>query len=144
MSKVTIDNYPVKFEYPVHWGDMDAARHVNNLVYLRWSESARIGFFEAIGIKPNFSGDAVGPILAWQDCKYILPITFPDNVIVGCKVNKVLPDRFELECATHSVQHNRIAAISKQLIVPYDYGALQKADLPDAWLEGISKLKLAG
>lgn len=29
-----ISAYPVQVAYPVHWGDMDAVRHVNNLIYL--------------------------------------------------------------------------------------------------------------
>ena len=27
------------YRYPVLWGDMDAAQHVNNLTYLRWGRN---------------------------------------------------------------------------------------------------------
>ena len=39
-------DYKFRTKYFVHWGDMDAAQHVNNLAYLRWAESARIELFE--------------------------------------------------------------------------------------------------
>ena len=37
-----MDDYPVAVELPVAWGDMDAFGHVNNTVYIRWFETARI------------------------------------------------------------------------------------------------------
>ena len=39
---------PVSVQIPVAWGDMDAFGHVNNTVYLRWFETARIAFFRAV------------------------------------------------------------------------------------------------
>ena len=34
---------------PMRWGDMDAYRHVNNTVYFRYMEQARVEFLEQIG-----------------------------------------------------------------------------------------------
>ena len=34
--------YSVTIETPVAWGEMDAFQHVNNIVYFRYFESARI------------------------------------------------------------------------------------------------------
>lgn len=134
------DSFKVKEKYPVHWGDMDAAKHVNNLMYLRWAESARIAFFKAMGMNTSFSPEDIGPILGWQECKYIFPITFPDTVIVGVRCFEILEDRFKLECGIFSEKHNRLAAISKQDIIPYNYGALKKVALPQKWREQLEKL----
>ena len=130
---ITIKNYPHHFNYPVHWGDMDAAQHVNNLVYLRWAESARLDFFELMFEQKYDFSNGIGPILAWQDCKYIFPITHPDHIVVGVRLLEVLEDRFTLEAGIFSQRHDRIAAISKQTIMAYDYGTLKKAPLPEAW-----------
>ena len=35
-------DFPVTVEIPVAWGDMDAMGHVNNVVYFRYFETARI------------------------------------------------------------------------------------------------------
>ena len=35
---------------PVQWGDQDAFDHVNNVVYFRWFESARIAYFRRMGL----------------------------------------------------------------------------------------------
>ena len=132
---------PVVQEYPVHWGEMDAAKHVNNLIYLRWCESGRLAYFERIGISVDFDGDLAGPILGWQDCKYIFPITYPDTAIVGARCVEILEDRFIMECAVFSQKHQRIAAISKQHIIPYSYADLRKVPLPEAWRKEIEVLQ---
>ncbi len=133
-------DFPVQVEIPVHWGDMDAARHVNNIIYLRWSETARIAYFEKIAVDTTFM-KGVGPILGWQDCKYIFPITYPDRALVGIKVEEVREDRFMMLTHVYSQRHDRIAVISKQAIVPYDYQKLTKAPIPEAWLNNIKKLE---
>lgn len=139
--KAELKKYKVITKYEVQWGHMDAARHVNNTVYLRWVESARIAYFEAIGMDTSFTGGGIGPILGWLDCKYIFPMTFPDTAVVGVRTIEKKEDRFIMECAIYSEHHQRIAAISKQSIIPYNYGALKKESVPQEWLVAIDKLE---
>jgi len=139
--KADLEKYKVITRYQVQWGHMDAARHVNNTVYLRWAESARIAYFEAMGMDTSFQGGGVGPILGWQDCKYIFPLTFPDTAIVGARTIEQQEDRFIMECAIYSEKHKRISAISKQSIIPYSYAELKKVSIPEEWLKAISNLR---
>ena len=69
-----ISKSPLILEVPLLWGDMDSAKHVNNLVYLKWAETSRILLFDKM-MDTSFEGEE-GPILGWQDCKYIFPMTF--------------------------------------------------------------------
>ncbi|MEZ5044351.1 MAG: thioesterase family protein [Saprospiraceae bacterium] len=134
-----LKQFPVWIEIPVQWGDMDAAQHVNNLIYLRWGESSRIAYFEQAGFGFSFN-QGIGPILAWQDCKYIFPITYPDTAIIAIKVTEIKEDRFFMQTNIYSKVHQRIAAISKQSIIPYDYSTLKKAAIPEKWLVAIKTL----
>ncbi len=131
MSEVTI-------EIPVLWNDMDAAQHVNNLIYLKWCESSRIAYFESFGVDTDFQG-GIGPILSYQDCKYIFPMTYPDMALISCSLHEMKSDRFILKSVVNSQKHERIAAISYQTIVPYDYKNLKKADVPKAWLKRMTE-----
>ena len=99
-----LKKYKMVVRYDVHWSDMDAAQHVNNLVYLRWAESARISYFEQLKLDISFQAGQTGPILGWQECKYIFPMTFPDTAIVGIRTVEILGDRFIMECAVSSIQ----------------------------------------
>src|SRR3954462_15539128 len=82
-------DYPVVIALPVQWGDQDAFGHVNNTVYLRWFESARIAYFDAIGLREMIATEQIGPILASTPCHYRRPITYPETVRVGARVTRI-------------------------------------------------------
>ena len=135
-----LKNFRLVIEYNIQWGDMDAANHVNNVNYLRWCESARIAYFDKMDMDLSFSR-GVGPILGYQDCKYIFPLTYPDTALIGCRTESILADRFIMECKIFSQKYERLCAISKQSIIPYDYEALKKSVLPLEWKSAIDSLE---
>ena len=118
----------------VQWGDIDSANHVNNVNYLRWVESARIAFILQLNNGRLINEDNVGAVVAWQDCKYIRPVTFPDTVLVGVKRTEILDDRIVLETKIFSQQQERLVAISHQHLVSYDYKRKEKAPIPLNWI----------
>ena len=142
MNKIEtfLAEFPVYIEVNVQWGDMDAAQHVNNTVYLRWVESSRIEYFRRLGFGEKPEDNEVWFILGWQDCKYIFPVTFPDTVIVGVKATEIGQDRIMLESRVFSKSHQRLAAISNQTVVTYDYIAMQKVEVPDELRKKVLKL----
>ena len=126
-----LEAYPVVIETPVAWGEMDSLRHVNNIVYFRYFESARMAYFDRVGFWAYMDETGVGPILASTRCKFILPLTYPDTVSVGARVSEIKDDRFVMSYAIVSHNHARLAAEGEGLIVSYDYRALTKAPLPE-------------
>lgn len=136
-----LKDYSCIISQQVQWGDMDAANHVNNTVYLRYFESARIEFFNQIGFM-DFSGDeGVGPILAETNCKYKAPLTFPDNIKITARI---LPDSiteygFIMQHVVYSEKLQRIAAEGSSRIVCYDYKHKHKAVIPN---DLIDKLRI--
>lgn len=141
MNRLTLSDFKVTISLPVQWGEMDAANHVNNAVYMRWVESARLAYFVEMGMDTTFKGQEAGPILAYQDCKYIFPVTYPDTISVGVRTVQVEGDRFRMECGIFSEKHGRLVAIAKQVIVPYNFKDLQKTAMPEAWLLGIDRIE---
>jgi len=135
-----LKDFKVVVELPVQWGEMDVAGHVNNAVYIRWGESSRIAYFDEMNLDSSFKAK-VGPILGWQDCKYIFPLTYPDKVSVGVKTTEIREDRFFIECHIFSQKHQRIVAINKNSIIPYDYHNLKKVEIPKEWLEKIYSIE---
>ena len=45
-----LQDYPVIYEQQVAWGDMDAFGHVNNVIYYRYIESARVCYLDKLNI----------------------------------------------------------------------------------------------
>ena len=130
-----LSGYTSFLELPVTWGDMDAAQHVNNVVYLRYSESGRIAYFENLGFKVDVNNveNPVGPILAEISCKYKTPLTYPDKVTVASRVKQdsIAEFSFEMEQIIVSHKLQRVAAQVTAKLVSYNYQTLKKAPLPD-------------
>ena len=88
--RIEVSDFKYTDTYQVHWIDMDIAKHVNNLVYMKWAETLRMNFFDEINIDSSFVKGTIGPILGAQYCKYIFPMRYPDNAITGKKEIRVL------------------------------------------------------
>ena len=126
-----LETYPIVIEIPVAWGEMDSLQHVNNIVYFRYFESARMAYFNKLDLWNYIRETGVGPILASTNCKFRIPLTYPDTVSVGTKVTEIKDDRFLMKYLVVSHTHNKVAAEGEGMIVSYNYRELAKAALPD-------------
>ena len=126
-----ISAYPVVIEIPVAWGDMDAFQHVNNIMYFKYFESARISYFGKINFMKVMNKTGIGPILASTQCRYKIPLTYPDYVTVGAKVDTIEKERFIMKYAVISHRHEKIAALGEGVLVTFDYQNNKKALIPD-------------
>ena len=143
-----LEPFKVIYTINVEWGEMDAAQHVNNTIYLKWSESARIAYFQKMNMDITSAGHGVsalpseeGIILGYVDCKYIFPVTFPDQVKIGVKVAEIKADRIVIESHLFSVQNERIVAISKQEVLPYNYIQRKKIPVSKGLIEKIEAIE---
>src|SRR5947209_7378182 len=66
--------FPVVVELPVNWGEMDAYRHVNNVVYFRYFENARLEYFRRLDWFAYEQQTGVGPILAATRATFRKPL----------------------------------------------------------------------
>ncbi|MFB6285207.1 MAG: acyl-CoA thioesterase [Candidatus Bipolaricaulia bacterium] len=126
-----LQDFPVLVQLPVVWGEMDAFGHVNNTVFFRYFETARLAYFERIAFGESSQPSDVGPILASTSCRFRRPLTYPDTIHVGARVSEVEDDRFTMAYEIYSEAHDDIAAKGEGVIVAYDYANRQKAPLPD-------------
>ena len=126
-----LKTFPVVIVTPVAWGEMDSLQHVNNIVYFRYFESARMAYFDRLDLWTYMHETGVGLILASTQCRFRLPLTYPDTVSIGARVSELEGDRFLMKYAVFSQRHERLAAEGEGLIVSYNYRELKKATLPD-------------
>ena len=122
-----LDDFPFQLDCTVRWGDMDANGHVNNTVYYRYFENARVEIFQEL-IR-NRSYTSIGPVLAYMNCHFVKPISYPDQVIVGTRVKSLGRTSIVLEHLIHSEKVG-VAAHGESVIVIYDFSAKRKIALP--------------
>ena len=82
-----LGRWPIAIDIRVAWGEMDAFRHVNNVAYVRYMESARIAYFEHTGLR--LDGAERGPILVSQTVHYKRPVVYPDTLTVAVTMTKL-------------------------------------------------------
>jgi acyl-CoA thioester hydrolase len=129
--KELISIYPVVIEIPIAWGNMDAFQHVNNTLYFKHIESARIAYFEKINFLEVMNQTGIGPILASTQCRFKIPLTYPDHVTVGARVDTIEKDRFIMKYAVISHRLDKIAAFGEGELVMFDYQNNIKSFIPD-------------
>ena len=69
---------------PIRWGDMDAMGHVNNTVYFRFMEQARVSLFDRVGLGGGGAHrtPGIGPVVIHIDCTFRRALTYPGTVEV--------------------------------------------------------------
>jgi acyl-CoA thioester hydrolase len=118
----------VVITWPVQWGDQDAFGHVNNVVYFRWMESARIEYFGRAGVQSAAAQQGavpqgVGPILASIKCDFRRQLIYPDTVLISASVASFGRTSMKMVHRVYSTAQQAIAAEGDSTIVMFDYDA---------------------
>lgn len=116
----------------VRFGDLDAMRHLNNVVFLRYFETARIAFLRSLipaHDPSNPEADAYGVIFAECHISYRSPVHFDEELDVHCGIGEVRRSSFQVTFEMRV--GDRLAAEGHGWLVGYDYTAQKAAPLPD-------------
>jgi acyl-CoA thioester hydrolase len=129
---LTPDQFRVFLDWPVQWGDQDLFGHVNNVVYFRWFESARVEYLKELGLARLHGNDDHGPILAHVTCNFRRQLEFPDTVRIGTRVTRIGHTSFTIEHGLWSTAKDGIlAADGTSTIVLFDYANQKPIRVPD-------------
>lgn len=135
-----LDGFPVTVDIPVAWAEMDFFRHVNNTVYFRWFETARIAYLERIGFAGQLLDEGLGPILASTSARFRRPVFYPDTITVGVRTVEVSEDRFTNVYRAVSRGQGEVVAEGEAVVVSYDYAARRKTPIPEQVRKAIRAL----
>jgi acyl-CoA thioester hydrolase len=127
----------------VRFGDLDAMRHLNNVVYLRYFESARIAYMSELSPEHSPSNPergSYGLIFAEGHINYRSPVQFDEEVEVRCTIAEVRRSAFRMNFEMHVGE--RLAAEGYGWLVGFDYAEQKAIRLPDA-LRGALEAALA-
>ena len=116
----------------VRFGDLDAMRHLNNVVFLRYFESARIAYLREIVPEhrpADPESEGFGLIFAECHIAYRSPVRFDEEVWISCWIAEVRRSAFRI-CFEMRVGE-RLAAEGNGWLVGYDYSAEHATPLPD-------------
>ncbi len=113
-------HHPHNITWPVQWGDQDAFGHVNNTVYFRWMESARIEYFHWAGLG-EMANRGIAPILASIKCDYRRQLTYPDTLMISSSITSIGRTSIKMVHRIFSTVQQSLAAEGESVIVMFNY-----------------------
>jgi acyl-CoA thioester hydrolase len=125
-----VEGFDFVFRDEVRFRDLDGMGHVNNAVFLTYMESARLAYFQSLGLGGN---PLEGMILARAEVDFRSPIALGEQVEVGSRTGRIGTKSFDLEQVVQA--DGRVAAEGKFVLVAYDYTTNRSQELPAEWRE---------
>jgi acyl-CoA thioester hydrolase len=136
-----LSGYPVVVRQAVVWGEMDSYCHVNNVVYFRYFENARLEYFRRLDWPAFEQETGIGPILAATQARFRRALTYPDTIAVTARLGTLGEDRFTLEHRIFSTQLGDVATEGQGTVVAYHYPRGTKVSLPEELRRRIANLE---
>jgi acyl-CoA thioester hydrolase len=121
----------------VRYADIDAQRHVNNVVFFTYMETARAAYLRHLGLWDGKDFLDIGIILVKAECEYLLPINYGTPLRVGVRTERIGTKSLTFGYAIEALETNREMARGKTISVAYDYHALRSIAVPPAWRAAI-------
>ena len=118
----------------VRFGDLDAMRHLNNVVFLRYFETARIAYIRRLMPQHDPAHPeqtAFGLIFAECHINYRSPVYFDEEVGVECSIGEVRRSAFQVLFTMRAGE--RVVADGYGWLVGFDYGAEKASALPESF-----------
>jgi acyl-CoA thioester hydrolase len=128
---ITRAQFPFWHTIEVRWGDMDALGHVNNAVYFRYCESARIALLRGVNIRGRAEGGTQGPTLVTTSCDFKREVKYPATLEVGVRVEAVTRRSFAMQYALFFAGTDELVAVARSVNAWVDYAARQAVEIPD-------------
>ncbi|MCL1059377.1 acyl-CoA thioesterase [Shewanella gelidimarina] len=138
-----LQQYPINTAINVAWGEMDALQHVNNVVYFRYFETARIDFFNQINLLEDLQKTSIGPVISENQARYKRPVTFPDTLIVGVSISNIKDNRFMMHYHVFSQSQQAVTTIGASQVVMFNFKTGQKATLTPQLLDALKTYQQA-
>ncbi|NYI08337.1 acyl-CoA thioesterase [Allostreptomyces psammosilenae] len=104
---------------PIRWSDMDAFQHVNNVVYLRYLEEARVDFMFTLASREGAKGLASGIVVARHEIDYLRPLVHrPEPVTIETWITRL--GNASMSLAYEIKDGDLVYARASSVLVPYD------------------------
>ena len=130
MSESTPEGRLVHEEtFPVRWGDQDAYGHVNNTVYFRFFEEARIRWFDRLTLTADGQGE--GPVIVTTAATFHQELVHPATIRVEVRTGRAGNSSLENIYRVLDADDGTLYASGSAKVVWIDHDTGRPTPLPD-------------
>lgn len=119
--------FPVKTSLRLDWSELDLLGHINNVMYFKFLQAARIAYSETIGLHPT-THEGIGFILADSRCSFLKPLYFPGSISVHTSVEFMKTSSFGM---IHRIMNDDGVCVAEghDVVVLYNIGEEKKVHI---------------
>jgi len=89
--------FPFTITLRIDWSELDLFAHVNNVMYFKYIQTARVNSWEKTGLNKYFTENKTGPTLASTACQFKKPLFYPGNIRIETEVTFIKTTSFGLK-----------------------------------------------
>ncbi len=120
----------MEIELRIDWSEIDLFGHVNNVMYAKYIQAARVNFMENVGIIKTYNENKVGFMVAATSILYLKPLFFPGNIKIKSIVKDTKNTSFILMHHIYD-KNNVLCSSGEDVIVYFDFNKHEKLALTD-------------
>ena len=125
-----------KITLRIDWSEIDAFGHVNNVMFMKYVQAARLNFVDSVGLMKMHRTQNIGFMVAETNCQFKKELHFPGYINVNTKIDFVKNTSFALEHTMRNAD-DEIVAIAKDVLVVFDFMKKEKCLIPEEIREKI-------
>jgi acyl-CoA thioester hydrolase len=111
------------YQCPLRWADMDSFGHVNNVVYLRYLEQARVDWMFTTAKEAGVDQFSLGTVVARHEIDYKRPLVYrPEPVRIETWVTQINVASFTVSYEVKDTAGDKaeVYAVASTRLVPYN------------------------
>lgn len=133
-------NFPLELKLRIDWSELDLFGHVNNVMFMKYVQAARVNYWEKSGIYEEFQKEKIGPMLVSTACQFKKQLMYPGEVTIKSGMEYIKNTSFSLH---HRIfdQYGDVVAEAQDIIVMFDFNKNEKTAVPQVMRENASRIE---
>lgn len=132
IRQVSRDEFRFFIPMPTRWGDSDLNGHINNAMFVRYLESARLDYYATVFDQHFDQSSPPEFIMASLQIDYLKQVNHPAELTIGTRVSSLGNRSFESDGAIFLANEETPVVISRSVCVWFDYDRNCSERIPQA------------
>lgn len=133
-------NFPLTLVLRIDWSELDLFGHVNNVMFMKYVQAARVNYWEHSGIYEAFQQHKIGPMLASTACQFKKQLMYPGNVTITSGMEYIKNTSFSIHHKLYDDAGDLVAE-AQDVIVMFDFNKNEKTPVPQVMRDAAAKIE---
>ncbi len=133
-------SFPLTLTLRIDWSELDLFGHVNNVMFVKYAQAARVNYWENSGIYSELKKNKIGPMLVSVACQFKKQLMYPGNVTIKSGMEFIKNTSFSIHHKMYDDQGDLVAE-AQDVIVMFDFNKNEKTAVPQVMRDAASEIE---